>query len=176
VSEASRPPDFISLGEHRDHDHPAERWIRWIFVGLLVSLAVAGLANVFGQRPSTAAAETRDATLRLRAPHAIRGGLLFQGRFEVVARRALGKPTVVLDAGWFDNLTINTIVPEPVRSTSVGQGIALEYGRLPAGRTLTVYFQFQVEPTTVGRRSQDVVLRDGSRQIVEIRRAVTVFP
>jgi len=39
-----------------------------------------------------------------------------------------------------------------------------------------VYFQFQVEPTTVGRRSQDVVLRDGSRQLVEIRRAVTVFP
>ncbi|HJX75566.1 MAG TPA: hypothetical protein VJ247_04370, partial [Gaiella sp.] len=114
--------------------------------------------------------------LRLRAPHAIRGGLLFQGRFEVVARRALGKPTLVLDAGWFDNLTINTIVPEPMRATSVGQSIALEYGRLPAGRTLTVYFQFQVEPTTVGRRSQDVVLRDGSRQLVEIRRAVTVFP
>jgi hypothetical protein len=106
----------------------------------------------------------------------MRGGLLFQGRFEVAATKPLRRPTLVLGAGWFDNLTINTIVPEPVRATSVERGLALEYAPLPAGRRLTVYFQFQVEPTTVGRRRQDVVLRDGRRELTAVRRTVTVFP
>jgi hypothetical protein len=47
---------------------------------------------------------------------------------------------------------------------------------MPAGRMLTVYFQFQVDPTTVGRRRQDVVLRDGTRELTAVRRTVTVFP
>jgi hypothetical protein len=176
VSEALRPPDFISLEAHRDHGHPVERWIRWVFVGALGSLALVALLGVFGQRPSSVAAVTPDATLRVRAPDAMRGGLLFQGRFEVVATKPLRRPTLVLGAGWFDNLTINTIVPEPVRATSVERGLALEYAPLPAGRRLTVYFQFQVEPTTVGRRRQDVVLRDGRRELTAVRRTVTVFP
>jgi len=124
VSEASRPPDFISLEAHRDHGHPVERWIRWIFVGALGGLALVALLGVFGQRPSSVAAVTPDATLRVRAPDAIRGGLLFQGRFEVVATKPLRRPTLVLRAGWFDNLTTNTIVPEPVRATSVEKGLA----------------------------------------------------
>ena len=47
---------------------------------------------------------------------------------------------------------------------------------MPAGRRLTVYFQFQLDPTTVGRRRQDVVLRDGTREVTAVRRTVTVFP
>jgi hypothetical protein len=176
VSEASRPPDFISLEAHRDHAHPVERWIRWVFVGALGGLALVALLGVFGQRPKSVAAVTPDAILRVRAPDAIRGGLLFQGRFEVAATNPIRRPVLILGAGWLDNLTINTIVPEPIRATSVEKGLALEYAPMPAGRMLTVYLQFQVDPTTVGRRRQDVVLRDGRRELTAVRRTVTVFP
>jgi hypothetical protein len=176
VSEASRPPDFISLDAHRDHDHPVEHWARWIFVAVLVALLLAALADVFGQRPSTTAADAPDATLRVKSPSALRGGLAFQARLEVVARRSIRRPTIVLSSGWFENMSFNTILPEPEKTISENADVALEYPSLASGRTLTVYIPFQVNPTTVGRRAQRVVLRDGARPIVDVERTVTVFP
>jgi hypothetical protein len=38
-----------------------------------------------------------------------------------------------------------------------------------------LYMQFQVNPTTVGRRSQEVRLTDGSRTLLVVHRTVTVF-
>jgi hypothetical protein len=52
----------------------------------------------------------------------------------------------------------------------------LAYGELPAGRSLTVRIAFQVNPTTIGTRPQDVELRDGDRAIASVARTVTVFP
>jgi hypothetical protein len=176
VSEAPCPPDFISLEAHRDHHHPVEHWARWIFVAALAALALAALADVFGQRPSTLAADTPAATLRVQAPSALRGGLVFQAKLEVVARRSLGKPTIVLSSSWFENMSFNTILPEPEKTASEKSDVALEYPPLEPGRTLTVYIPFQVNPTTVGRRAQRVVLRDGSHPIAAVERTVTVFP
>ncbi|HEY1315762.1 MAG TPA: hypothetical protein VGF10_00945 [Gaiella sp.] len=176
MSEASRPPDYISLEAHRDDDHPVEHWARWIFVAAITALAVAGLADVFGQRPSTSAADSPDATLRVQAPSALRGGLVFQARLEVVARRAIRRPTLVLSSGWFENMSFNTILPEPEQTTTEDRDVVFEYPPLQQGRTLTVYIPFQVNPTTVGRRAQGVVLRDGGRRIAAVERTVTVFP
>ena len=176
VSEASRPPDGISLEAHRDHDHPVERAARWVFFAAVAALAAAALADVFGQRPSTATADAPAATLRVKAPTALRGGLVFQARFEVAAHHRIRRPTLVLGAGWFENMSFNTILPEPVRTTSEGEDVLLEFSALLPGRTLTVYIPFQINPTTVGRREQDVVLRDGRRPIATIDRSLTVYP
>jgi hypothetical protein len=176
VSEASRTPDRISLEAHRDHDHPFERAARWLFFATVAALAAAALADVFGQRPSTEAAVAPAATLRVKAPMALRGGLVFQARFEVAAHRLIRKPSLVLGSGWFENMSFNTILPEPATTTSEGEDVVLEYPPLPPGRTLTVYIPFQVNPTTVGRREQDVVLRDGSRRIATIDRSLIVYP
>ena len=45
-----------------------------------------------------------------------------------------------------------------------------------AGRKLVVYLQYQVNPTNVGRRSQDVELHDGETLLAEADRTLTVFP
>jgi hypothetical protein len=176
MSAASRTPDYVSLEEHRDHDHLAERIARWVFFAALVALAAAALADVFGQRPASDVAVAPTATLRVRAPEALRGGLMFQARFEVVARRSIERPALVLGPGWFENMSFNQILPEPTRTTSEGASIVLEYPPLARGSELTVYIPFQVNPTTVGRRAQDVVLRDGSRRIASVERSLTVFP
>ena len=176
MSETSRTPDYISLEEHRDHAHPAERIARWLFFAALVALAAAALADIFGQRPAVVSAVTPVATLRVQAPEALRGGLMFQARFLVVARRSIRRPSLVLDSGWFENMSFNTILPEPSRTTSDGDSIVLEFPPLLQGRTLTVYIPFQVNPTTVGQRTQGVVLRDGARRIAALERSLTVFP
>ena len=176
MSDAVRPPEFISLEAHRDHEHPVERYARWLFVTVVLGIAIAALFDVFGQGPSTKGVSAGAATLRVEAPGALRGGLLFQGLYEVDAARALRRPTLVLDEGWFDGITLNTVQPEPADVRSEDRGLALEFAPLAAGRTLTVYLEFQVNPTTVGRRSQDVELRDGDTSIATLDKNVTIFP
>ncbi len=110
------------------------------------------------------------------APDAVRGGLLFQSRVDVSASRAIARPTLVLDSGWLDGITLNTIEPEPTSTASEPRGVAFRFDRLPAGRRLRVYFEFQVNPTSVGRRSQDILLRDGGRPLAALERNVTIFP
>ena len=61
-------PDYISLKRHRDDRHLVERSIRWGVVALLTAVAVAGLANVFGQHPVALTADSASRKLRVSAP------------------------------------------------------------------------------------------------------------
>ena len=176
VGETARPPDCISIPEHRDNPRHVERWCRWLLVAALTILAVLGLANVFGQTPSETRATGSGATLAVSAPDDLRGGLFFQGRFEVVSERDLEKPTLVLSPDWFDGIHLNTIEPEPTGTTPENGGVGLEYDPLAAGEVLTVYLEFQVNPTTTGRRAQWAELRDGDRTLARVERPVTIFP
>ena len=125
MSEASRPPDFISLELHRDNDRAIERWVRRIVLAVLLGLIVVALANVFGQRPSTDEVVASAATLQVTGPHAIRGGLLYEAKIHVVAASRLDRPTIVLAEGWLDGFTLNSIVPQPLKETSEPDGVAL---------------------------------------------------
>ena len=176
MSEALRPPDFISLELHRDNDRAIERWVRRIVLAVLLGLIVVALANLFGQRPSTDEVVASAATLQVTGPHAIRGGLLYEAKVHVVAASRLDRPTIVLAEGWLDGFTLNSIVPQPLKETSEPDGVALSFAPLAADETLTVFLSIHVDPTTVGRRSQGVRLRDGAQGLAELTRTVTVFP
>ncbi len=176
MAATARMPDCITLEAHRDDRHRVERSARWLIVAVLTAVSLGGLANVFGQRPTVDVAAGPDAALRVSTPAALRGGLLFQAKLEVLARQAVSKPTLVLDRGWTDAITVNTILPEPTRSSSERGRVELEFERLRPGSTLTVYVELQVNPTTTGRREQGVELRDGDRTIATVERSVTIFP
>ena len=172
-----RPPDSISLERHRDDDRPVERWLRWILVALLTAFAGLGLLNVFGQQPSEVRVASSNATFAVSAPDDLRGGLFFQGRFEILARETIRTPTLRLASGWFDGIHLNTIEPEPTGTgPDEGGDVTLEFDPLPAGETLTVYLELQVNPTSMGRRDQSAELRDGDRTLASVDRRVTIFP
>lgn len=176
MRDAGRVPDCISLAGHRDDRHRVERGVRWALVLGLVVLLAAALANVFGQHHVVLVGSGDAATLRVSAPGALRSGLLFQGKFEVDARAPIRRPTLVLARGWSDAITVNSIAPQPLRSTSNDGRVALQFGPLGRGRVLTVYLYLQANPTTAGRRDQSVELRDGARPLASIDRVVTIFP
>jgi hypothetical protein len=71
---------------------------------------------------------------------------------------------------------INSIEPAPVEELGRDGRLALDFGPVAAGETATVYMEFQVNPTNVGRRSQDVELRDGDRLLARADLAVTILP
>ncbi len=169
-------PQFLTLADNRDRAERVELVLRRAFFGLLLLFLLAGLLNVFGQRPTTSHAATSTAELEVFAPEALRGGLYYQGRITVEAKEEIEKATLVFDAGWTEQMQINTIEPSPVGESSRDGRLTLDMGHLAAGRKLVLWLQFQVNPTNVGRRSQDVELYDDTTLLATVNRTVTVFP
>jgi hypothetical protein len=170
-------PDRIDLSVHRDLRGLAfQRPVRYALLGLLAAFLVLGLFNVFGQHAGTHTARSPQADLELSAPSHLRGGLLYQARFTLRAHTALAHAVLQLGPGWTEEQTINTIEPSPLSQTSRNGSLALTLGAVPAGQHYTLYVDFQVNPVNVGRRSADVILYDGNKRLLTIRRTITIFP
>lgn len=170
-------PDYLTLRRHRDLVGRERRPVaRWALLTLLGAFCLLGLANVFGQRPDTVTTETRAASLKVYSPSRLRSGLIYQARFTIRAHEDIAKATLVLDPGWLEGMTLNTLEPAPVSEANRNGRIALELGHIPAGSLHRFFLQFQVNPTNVGRRSQDVDLEDGETPLLHVDRTVTVFP
>lgn len=169
-------PQFLTLKKNRDRSERVELALRRGFFGLLTVVIVAALLNVFGQHPTNTLAAASAADLKVFAPAALRGGLYYEGRITVEAKSELEKTTLVFDSGWTEQMQINTIEPSPVGEASRDGKLTLDFGHLGTGRRLVVWLQFQVNPTNVGRRSQDVSLYDDTTLLATANRKVTVFP
>ncbi len=175
--DASDLPAGLSAERHRRLLGRAhEPWVRRAVLLLLAAAVALGLANVLGQRASTSAAAGPAAELELTAPAVLRGGVLAQLDVRVEARRRIAQPRLVLDRGWLDGITINTVVPEAADQADDDGRLVLAYGELPAGDSLTVRIAIQVNPTTLGRKPGGVELRDGASEIARVERSVTVLP
>jgi hypothetical protein len=171
-----RLPDLIDAERHVELRSRRAPIARRIFLALLTVFVAAALAGVFGQRPSSSQANGPAATLRVRSPTSLRGGLIYQARFDVAARRRLQAPKLVLDTGWVEGLTINSTEPQPSNEVTRNGRIVLGFDSLNAGERLTFWIQYQVNPTTVGHRDQGVELDDGTTPIARLERDTTVFP
>jgi hypothetical protein len=174
---AQQIPDTLVLKRHRDLEgRRPHAWLRrslLLLVGLVPALA---LFNLFGQRPHLETARAASASLELYAPSHVRGGLLFEARFTIRAKRKLKQAILELDRGWMEGMTMNTIEPSPIGQGSHDGKLVLQLGHIPAGQKYSLYIQIQVNPTNVGRRGQAVRLYDGTRLLATIHRRVTVFP
>jgi hypothetical protein len=170
-------PDQIVLRRHRDlAGWGRVRPLRYLVLGLILAVIVLGLLNMFGQHPSTLKAATSRAELQLYAPHAVRGGLLFEARFTITARTELKKAALLLSPGWAEGFQINTIEPNPIGQGSHNGELLFTLGHVPKGRVYRLFMQMQVNPTNVGRRPASVALFDGSERLLTIHRTITVYP
>jgi hypothetical protein len=170
-------PDTIVLKRHRDLvGRGWQIWVRRTVMLLIAAVPVVALFNVFGQRPVTSSAAAPVAGLKLYAPTHLRGGLLYMARFRITARQDLKKATLVLGPGWAEGITINTIEPSPMSEGSSNGKLVFQLGHIPAGGSYVLFMDFQVNPTNVGHRSQDVTLADGNTALLTIHRSVTFYP
>jgi len=170
-------PQGLTLKHHRDLvDRERRPIVRRVLVGLLAAILVLGLLSVFGQSVRVSAAESPAARLEVSAPSKLRGGIFFQARYRVVAVEEIANATLVLDPDWLEDITLNTVEPSPVGEASRNGRIALELGRIPAGDEHRLYLHFQVNPTALGTRSQDVDLYDGERLLLSLDRDAIVWP
>jgi len=169
--------DSVSLTRARELNGRArETWIRRVSLAVLAAVSVLALLNVFGQEPGEATANSSGATLTVLAPARIRGGLLFEARFTITAHQEIRKAVLVLDRGWAEGMTINTIEPSPSQESSDNGRLSFQLGDIPAGQIFVLYMQFQVNPVTVGSRSQLAEVLDGPVSLVSLTRHMTVLP
>jgi hypothetical protein len=173
----SKLPQTLERGRHVElKGRRNEIFLRRGGLVLLAALAAAGLAGVFGQSPTSAHAEGDGVRVSISSPTAVRGGLLWQAKFEIKARKEIKDARLLLDPGWFEGMQLNSVQPEPVEWAQDRGRNVLDFGHIAAGRTLTVRLQFQVNPTSVGNRDQDITLADGDRALAFISRSATVYP
>src|SRR4051794_16689778 len=165
------------MERHRDLEGRLQApWFRRALLGLLALICIVGLFDVFGQRPHTTHATATTAELDVQVPSAVRGGLLYQGRFTIRALQELKDAQLVLSPGWADGITINTVEPSPIGEASRDGRLVFDLGHVPAGERHVLYMDFQVNPTTVSRRTLEVALDDGDRNLLSVRRSFTIFP
>jgi hypothetical protein len=170
-------PDRIDLDRHRDLvGRSFSRPIRWVLIGLTSAVLLLGLLNVFGQRPDTLTAASAKANLELYAPAHLRGGLLYEARFTIFARRKLNHAVLLLSPGWTESQQLNTIEPSPTAQGSRDGDLYFTLGAVPKGQVHRLFLEFQVNPTNVGRRRADVALYDGNTRLLAIHRTITIFP
>jgi hypothetical protein len=170
-------PQQIVLKRHRDLTGRAwEIWVRRAVFALLPIVALLGLLNLFGQRPSSTTISAGGASMKLFAPSRVRSGLLYQARFHITAQRDLKQATLVLSPGWLESMTVNTIEPSPVGEASNNGRLSLDLGHVPAGGSYLLFMQFQTNPTNVGHRDASVTLKDGDQTLLHLHRTITVWP
>jgi len=170
-------PDGITLERNRDlKGRLGGVWVRRALLSCIAALPILALTDFFGQRPSTGSAASSVASMSVTAPSRLRGGLIFQVRVRVVAHREIKQLQLSFDRGWWNSMSVNSIAPEPSSETSHDGKVVLAFGDLPAGRSLICWIYFQVNPTNVGNRHEDVSLLDGSTQLLRIHRSLTIFP
>jgi hypothetical protein len=170
-------PDGITLEEHCDL-RGRERYV-WLRRALLCAIAVLpalALLNVFGQHPATVSAGVPAASLSVTAPTRLRSGLIFQVKVRVDARRDIKQLQLDFDEGWWESMSVNSITPEPEEESSKQGHVQLSYGKLQAGESLVSRVYFQVNPTNVGKRRENVTLADGETPLVTVHRSLTIFP
>ncbi len=170
-------PDGITVENHRE-PHARQRYV-WVRRGLLCCVAVLpllALLNVFGQHPATSSTSGPVASLSVTAPTRLRSGLIFQVKAKVDAHRDIKQLQLDFDEGWWESMSVNSIVPEPEQATSAHGQVQLAYGKLEAGESLVARIYFQVNPTNVGKRREDVILADGETPLLTVHRSLTIFP
>jgi hypothetical protein len=149
---------------------------RRVLMGLVCAIPILALLNLFGQHPSISQAAGSAGTLRVQAPERLRGGLMFQARVDVTATRDIKEPQLVFSPGWFEEMTANSVSPDPLNQSTSNGRVTLSYGRLNAGQKLTVWLEFQVNPVNVGHRVANVLLTDGDTPVALVKHDIRVLP
>jgi hypothetical protein len=150
--------------------------VRRAVMALLALLPVAALIGLIGQHESSSTVIAPAATLRLTAPKTVRGGLFYQARVDIVAHADLKFPSLVVDDGWVEGMQANSVEPQPPNENALDGKVQFGYGELPAGHRLRVWFEFEVNPTNVGKHPYGIQLDDGNRRLARIERTIRILP
>jgi hypothetical protein len=169
------PPLFAQL-EPDDRGVRRGLHTRRAVLCLLLVVPILALIGLLGQRHANSQAAGPIATLTVRAPKTVRGGLFFESRVQVHVLARIQHPRLVLDQGWLEGMQINSIEPSAQDEDSRNGRLVLAYATWLPGERKTIWLQFQVNPTNVGHRSYGIELDNANTKLARVDRTLTVLP
>jgi hypothetical protein len=152
------------------------KWMNAATLVLLGSIVAAGLVGLFGGYDHRSAAEGGNASLKISGPSIIRNGEYDEMTIEMMARRPIGNAALEIDAAFWREITINTMIPAPEKEELRNGIMRFEFGALDAGETAQFKIDAQVNPHRFGASEGRFVLLDGNRPLVSLARELTVMP
>ncbi|HVU75115.1 MAG TPA: hypothetical protein VHE83_19270 [Mycobacteriales bacterium] len=177
MAEAAEAPVGLERARHLDLEGRARHeWVRRLALLVLLAVVVIALVGAVGQQDHRTTADSPQASLTVSSPAHVRGGLVFTTEIDVVAHTSVSDMRLVLAPGWFAGMSLNGIAPQPGDESSRDGSVEYTYGPVNAGKTFRAWISWQTNPTTVGRRDQDVQLLDGDRALAAVHRTLTVLP
>jgi hypothetical protein len=170
---AAAYPDGIGP-ENARHGAVGWRWLPLVVLGLVLALALSG---ALGGRPNpTISGQSQAAGFAFQAPQVLRNGEFFEMRITAHARRPIAKPVVAVSARFMQDLTINSFIPAASEEGFEKGMFTFTFEPLPAGESIEVKLDGQVNPALVGLNQGTLELRDDKQVLVTLHPHLRVLP
>ena len=174
---STKTPPGIDVARHQQlAGRSREVRLRRTALVVVAVLPVLGLVNLFGQRAEVQTARTSAASLEVKSPTRLRGGLTFTTKIVITPHHDLKDGQLYLDRGWFSNMTFNGLSPQPANQGAQGTWQIWDFGPMLSGVPFTVWISWQANPTNVGHHAQVVELYDGNTELLSAKHSVFIFP
>lgn len=168
-------PDGIS--ETHLQPKSSTRLLNLVLMAILAALMLGTFTGVLGGHPSDAmTVRTAAADFTVVTPQKLRNGEFFETRISVTAKRALEAPSIAVSSEYWNNVTINTIMPDPANQLSKNGYFVLEYDALKPGDVLFLKIDGQTNPTLRGGSLGALELRDDDEVIARLPLRLKVLP
>lgn len=145
-----------------------------VLLGAIVLAALLGFAG--GTPAPVRTARFAAATLTVKAPALIRNGEFVETRIVVEANTAIAQPVIGVDAAYWRDITVNTMMPAPADEAFAGGMFRFNYGALEPGDKLEIKIDGQINPSLFQGTRGRVALFDGDRLIGSQRLELRVLP
>lgn len=150
------------------------RWFVLFFLGAILALAMFG--KLGGADSPVLVAKGQSGSLTVEAPATLRNGEFFEMHFAGQAHRALAKPTLAIASSYWQDLTINTMIPGPASEAYEDGFFLFEFDPIEAGKTINFKIDGQVNPPMFGGTRGTVQWRDGDTVLAEAPVRLRVLP
>lgn len=145
-------------------------------LAILGSVLAVGLSGAVGGSESAERASSDIATLEFRGPATIRNGEYLEMTVGMSARRDVANAALEIDAAYWRNVTLNTMIPAPEKEELKDGVMRFEFGPLRAGESAAIKIDGQVNPHRFGPSRGDFVFLDEDRELVRLDRELRVIP
>lgn len=151
-------------------------WMTAITLLLLGAVLALGLSGVFGSTERASRASSAVATLNVRGPETVRNGEFLELDVTIAPRRDLANAALEIEAAFWRNVTINTMIPAPEKEELKDGVMRFEFGPLRAGERATFKIDGQVNPHRFGPSRGSFALLDGDEEVARLDRQLKVMP
>lgn len=148
--------------------------LAFVLLGGVIATAMTGLLG--GAPAPVAVVAAPAASLAVKQARPLRSGLMFETHIRVVARRAIARPMIGVDAALWHDLTINSQIPAASDESFRKGQYRFAYPALEPGEVLEIKIDGQTNPPLVGRLAGTITLLDGDTPLAETHLSVPVLP